>query len=366
MEASVGEAYRTKLARVREMMARSGYGTLVLSRIDNIFWLCDADTHVGLNSDAGIASLVVTAEGVTAVCSNIEAPRLRDEELAGLDIEIVPFDWWDGNLEAVLPDLADPDGALASDTPGGQAALVNLAPLRYALLADEVSHYRQLGADMGEAVAQVARELQPRQSEYQVAGQLAHRLFEREITPVVLLVAADERLARYRHPIPTAKAIEDLVMLVACGRRHGLIVALTRIVSFSPLSADLRRRHQAVCQVDAAFIAPTVPGTCVSAIFAAGLAAYVETGYPDEWKLHHQGGATGYAGRDYKGTLTSSEVVQPWQAFAWNPSITGTKSEDTILATPDGPEIISASPDWPLLEKTAGGRRFARPDILVR
>ncbi len=59
-------------------------------------------------------------------------------------------------------------------------------------------------------------------------------------------------------------------------------------------------------------------------------------------------------------------MVQPWQAFAWNPSITGTKSEDTILATPDGPEVISGSPDWPLVEATAAGRLVARPDILVR
>ncbi|NUQ00613.1 MAG: M24 family metallopeptidase [Armatimonadetes bacterium] len=362
----MSEAYRTKLARVREMMAKSGFGTLVLSRIDNIFWLCDADTHVGLNSDAGIASVVITAETVTAVCSNIEAPRLRDEELTGLGIEVRPFDWWDGDPGAVVTALADPEEPLAADTPSGAAAQINLAPLRYALLPDEVGHYRQLGADMGEAVAQVARELQPGWTEFAVAGQLSDRLLEQGITPVVLLVAADERIARYRHPIPTGKSVDDIVMLVACGRRHGLIVALTRIVSFSPLSTDLRQRHEAVCQVDAAFIAPTVPGSQVAAIFAAGVAAYAETGYPEEWKLHHQGGATGYAGRDYKGTLNSTEVVQPWQAFAWNPSITGTKSEDTMLATPEGPEIISASPDWPLLERTAGGRRVARPDILVR
>jgi hypothetical protein len=44
----------------------------------------------------------------------------------------------------------------------------------------------------------------------------------------------------------------------------------------------------------------------------------------------------------------------------WNPSITGTKSEDTILTRAAGraPEILTAMTDWPMLGQ--------RPDILVR
>ena len=59
-------------------------------------------------------------------------------------------------------------------------------------------------------------------------------------------------------------------------------------------------------------------------------------------------------------------MVEPHQAFAWNPSITGTKSEDTIIATPEGPEIISLSPDFPTIEVTIEGKKFRRSEILVR
>ena len=55
----------------------------------------------------------------------------------------------------------------------------------------------------------------------------------------------------------------------------------------------------------------------------------------------HQGGPCGYQGRDYLGSPTAPGVVLENQPFAWNPSITGTKSEDTILATVAGPEIIT-------------------------
>lgn len=363
----MSEAYEAKLGRLREWLAAEGYGSLVLSRVDSLFWLFGADTHVGLNADSGIAQAVIDPHRVTVVSTNIEAGRLADEELAGLDVDIVAVPWHeDGAAGKIIDERIDRDSPVAADTPGGSRSVVNLAPLRYSLSPSEVVDYRALGLEVGAAIGQVAQEVQRGESEFAAAGRLSSALLSRGITPVVLLVAADERIRRVRHPIPTDRRIDDYVELICCGRRHGLIVAVTRMVKFSAIDDDLRQRHQAVCNVDAAFITATVPGARVSSVFAAGLAAYEASGYGEEWKLHHQGGATGYAGRDYKGTLTSSEVVQPWQAFAWNPSITGTKSEDTILATPDGPEVISGSPEWPLIEAEAAGRLIGRPDILVR
>ena len=54
------------------------------------------------------------------------------------------------------------------------------------------------------------------------------------------------------------------------------------------------------------------------------------------------------------------------QAFAWNPSISGTKSEDTIIAHAEGQEWLSTSSEWPMIEVEWQGRKLSRPDILVR
>lgn len=155
-------------------------------------------------------------------------------------------------------------------------------------------------------------------------------------------------------------------MLVLCGRMNGLIVSATRLVHFGPLPQELADKHHAVCTVDACFNLETVPGAAVKDIFRQAVDAYAALGYPEEWRLHHQGGATGYGSRTYKGGLESPEVVLENQAFAWNPSITGTKSEDTILATASGPEWLSSPVDWPLLEVEWKGQKIMRAGILVR
>jgi Xaa-Pro aminopeptidase len=182
----------------------------------------------------------------------------------------------------------------------------------------------------------------------------------RGIHAPVLLVAADDRVARFRHPIPTHRRVEKLLMLVACAQRHGLFVAMTRLVHFGRVPAALARKHAAVCDVDETLIDATRPGAEWSAILAAGIRAYREQGVVKEWKLHHQGGPMGYEGRDFCVTPTTPGSVVAAQMVGWNPSITGTKSEDTILtrATGTAPEILTAMTDWPML-----GRR---PDILVR
>jgi antitoxin VapB len=50
--------------------------------------------------------------------------------------------------------------------------------------------------------------------------------------------------------------------------------------------------------------------------------------------------------------------------YAWNPSITGTKSEDTILVGPHGNEVLTGIEGWPALSVTVDGQTVARPAIL--
>jgi Xaa-Pro aminopeptidase len=181
----------------------------------------------------------------------------------------------------------------------------------------------------------------------------------------VTLIAADERIVNFRHPIPKAQKAKQRVMLVSCAEFHGLISCLTRFVNFGAHDAETKRRHQAVCNIDAATILSTIPGRPLGEIFRTLQKAYAGTGFADEWKLHHQGGSTGYAGREVTANPDSTVTVRDNQAFAWNPSITGVKSEDTVLVTQNGVEVLTeASAAWPRVEARFGDRTMSRPDIL--
>ena len=70
---------------------------------------------------------------------------------------------------------------------------------------------------------------------------------------------------------------------------------------------------------------------------------YADAGFPDEWRLHHQGGLTGYASRELIATPATQHRIATDQAFAWNPSITGAKAEETFVLTQSGPLVVTGS-----------------------
>jgi antitoxin VapB len=202
-------------------------------------------------------------------------------------------------------------------------------------------------------------------SEYQLTALMSGAAEARGVRAQVLLVATDERIFRYRHPLPTAKAMQRYAMLVFCGRQHGLVCSVTRLVHFGPLPDELQHKSQAVAEVDASMIAATRPGRSLGEVFELTRQAYARVGYPDEWQLHHQGGPAGYEPREFLATASVDVPVGLGQAYAWNPSITGTKSEDTILVSPAGNQVLSLSPDWPAITVEVAGQSIARPAILV-
>jgi len=332
-----------KELRLAEFCKRGGYDGVWLKRRTNIAWITDgADVHVDGSSSTGVGSVVWTPRKKTVICDNIEHARLRDEEF-GKDWAFEVSKWWESKKA--------PKGRLATDFPDDP-----FADLRASLTELELRRIRELGRATADALERVMKSLRPGQTEHEVAGDLVGRLRKQGIVVPVMLVASDERIARYRHPIPTSKRIGKTVMVAACPRQHGLIVATTRLVHFGKkLPSALRRKHDAVCRVDAGFHAATAPGQRWCDILAVGQQVYRETGFADEWKHHHQGGPMGYEGRDYKATPSETRPVVENQAVGWNPSITGTKSEDTILSSG---EVITSTKSWPLCG--------SRPDILCR
>jgi Xaa-Pro dipeptidase len=365
------EEYRQKRQRVLDHMRSAGLEAVVLSRRCNFAWYTAGGlNHVGTAADVGAASVVIMPDRDLVVTTAIEAPRVSSEEVAELGIETRAFAWYDGKdaARAFADVLGRKRAACDVRVPGlpESAAVLggDFNSLRWSLTPEEIARYRTLAREVAEVLESCCRSARPNMTEFELAARIAAGSLEREIRTPVLLIAADERVQRYRHPIPTGKRFAEYGMGVVGGERGGLIVSATRLFSFGALNEDLRRRHKAVCQVDAAMISATRPGKTLGSVLEIAKRTYAEAGFANEWERHHQGGSTGYLAREARATPGNSTAVLVNQAFAWNPSIAGTKSEDTTLVGPATNEVLSSTGQWPTTDYAAGGANWPRCDIL--
>lgn len=364
----------TKTARIVDMLAANNLGGVLIGSQHNFSWLTAGGRNgVDLSREAGAGALLVRNDGKRFVLANrIEMPRLLNEELAGEEFEPVEFPWEEEKacasyLATRAIALLGDGAALGSDIGVGPEATpveTAIARCRSQLTSSEIERFRSLGSEAAQAISALARELAPGETEREVARRAVDVLAARGIRAIVALVAADERIQQFRHPVPTDRRWRKVLMIVVCAQRGGLIASFSRIVCKGAIPDEMQRRTLATARVNAKLLSATRPTTSGAELYRLAAAAYEEAGYKDEERLHHQGGATGYRTRDWLAHPSCFERVQPEQAFAWNPSITGTKVEETCVVLDDGVEVLTATPDWPQIPVHVDGREYLSPDVL--
>jgi Xaa-Pro aminopeptidase len=355
-----------KKKRARSILDSLGLNAVYLKKSANFAWVTGgAYNIVGLATEIGIAGILLTKERAFVVCNNIESPRMRDEErLVEQGYEIVDFPWFDDREQAIVQELSGGPFGADHSFPGAKDISGAINPLRYSLTSWEVERYRRQALDTARIAEETALTIRPGDEERAVVGRLSQNLWAEGMDFIVAFCAADDRIGRFRHPVSTDRKIQGRAMISVNSRRRGLIVSITRFIQFGALSPAARKLYEDNVYVDSCMMAATIPGRPAAEVFASALGAYAEKGYPGEYRLHHQGGSIGYMGRDYKVTAATKEIIQPNQAFTWNPSITGMKSEDTMLATMQGPEVLSLPSLFPVLEMEKGGFLFKRPAVM--
>lgn len=364
-----------KSERIVKMLAQKDLGGVLINSQHNFAWAtAGANNGIDLSRENGASSLLIRRDGKKFVlANNIEMPRMLAEEVSEEEFEPIEYEWTEeksapdflNKLAASLLENGETLGAdlfINTHTPIIESAV---ARCRYQLTSAEIERFRLLGKDAGETLGEVINTLRNGESEIEIARRTEDFLAAKNIRSVVTLVAADERIQNFRHPVPTEKCWEKLVMIVVCAKRNGLIVSLSRIICDGKIPVELRKRTDACARVNAKILAATKPGATGADLFKIAANAYAAENYAGEEKRHHQGGAAGYKTRDWVAHPTSAETVNLHQAFAWNPSITGTKTEETVIVTGENEiEIITATPDFPQIAVKVEGREYLSPDIL--
>ena len=179
------EEVNVKLQMVRTWLEAGGLESIILTSQANFAWLTGGgNNYVYVGDAAGEASLLVTLQRSYLLTNNIEAPRLRDEEVVDLPFEPVTWHWYQREqARETVAHLCNMSKAVSDIGSFG----LPLAPrgfeeLRYTLLSPEMERYRYLGLEATQAVEAACFNAQPGDTELEVAASLAFQCQKRTIT----------------------------------------------------------------------------------------------------------------------------------------------------------------------------------------
>lgn len=350
-----------KLSELRNILKEKNAYGLTLSMQNHFAWLTGGRAFIGTASVAACGTIVVTNNKAYLIAENIEAVRLYKEQTDENEaITVVEYPWHLPQKRAEIMRELFGDKKMLTEAD----VATELFSLRTVMTDYEKECYRDICKTTAKEMEAVCKSLKDGMTEYEVAGMLCQRFWANNLEPITLLLGFDERALNYRHPVINGAKLKNYALLAVCTRRNGLIANATRLVALHRDETMLER--QRVCgYVDATFVLNTVPGADTADIFKKAMAAYAEKGYSGEWKLHHQGGVTGYVPREVKAMEDVHHIVRAGEVYSWNPSVQGAKSENTILITENGYENLTHTGTYSYLEYELNGKRYLTEDVLI-
>jgi antitoxin VapB len=242
--------FREKQRRIQALLERHKLDALLLSRVSSFAWAtCGAASYVNKAASNGSSQLLITKNKRFLITDNIEVTRLiQEEKLTEQRWEIIASDW---HAEANPLGSLTKGLRIGSDfsVPGSVDLSNSIAQLRANLTTFEVKRFRKLGQQCAQAMDATVRAVRPGQSENYIAAKLAHETGKRGIQAIVNLIATDDRIYSFRHPLPTHKKLERYAMLILCGCKWGLVCSLARFIHFGSLPDSLKRKSEAVAKV---------------------------------------------------------------------------------------------------------------------
>lgn len=365
------EEFKLKKNRLSDYMKKKNIEAILMNKTSNYSWLtCGCRNKVVDYSEAGASSLLFYKDRLFLITTNIEINRMMEEETNEFDfIEPVSYNWYDSEeFEKKVEKIVDIK-KIYQDSPVFKSANLldnDFNRLKYCLTQGEKDRYISLGKTTAECMTETCNCIKPGMSEYRVQAILSEKLISNKIMPWIILIAADQRIFKYRHPIPTDKKIDKFVMVVVGALRSGLIACCTRILHFGKPPRQVMEARDIITNIDAKLIIGSRPGIKYSEIFKKEIEDFNLYGLKDEWHNHHRGGPLGYEGRYFLVNSKTDETIKENNAIAWNPSMCGFKSEDTIVIEEDRNKIITFDEEWPMIKVDTEIGSIKRPDILIK
>jgi Xaa-Pro dipeptidase len=349
-----------------QFMKEQSFDGLLLTRPSNFAW-----ATVGGNSTRGslsdtTAALFVSPDARVVLTRNTDSGRLFDREVNGLGFQLKERTWQE-DLQLLMGDLCrGRNVACDFQFERCQDASPHLDGMRLPLSKTERKSLRVTGSQVAHAVEATARSFRKGDSEAEIAGQLAHRLYRHQIIPERIQILADGQGQRYRHWSFGDDKVEKFCTIAVIARREGLHVGAARTVSFGSPPKEVRKAHLNTLLVQATGMFFSQDQWEIYETWNRVERIYEKFGHSEEWHFSDQGCVMGYELCEAPIVPKSQLKLAAGMPIFWQSSIEQAMSADTILISEKGFDVLTPMENWPQIEVDVKGVPIQRPDVLVR
>lgn len=355
------ENFEYKLKEIRRVLSEKECDGVEIKSQANFSFLTRGRGFIGLASVVACGSLIVTKENVYLVTENIEAMRLYNEQLDNNPlITVIDFPWHESSKrdEAVKKVT---NGLKIISEGDIEKELFNMRTL---MTSYDYEDYKALCQESAIILENICKNLKKGMTEYELAGEIAKQFWSNNIEPITILIGFDDRALKYRHPVMAGATLENYALVGICGRRNGLIVSISRDVLINS-DKEMEGKHNKCARVNAAFLNSLKIGKTMEEVFEVAVKQYEVEGYPLEYVEHHQGGLTGFIPREIRANKGCLHKVRENEAYAFNPTIQGSKCEDTVFVTKNGLENLTHTGNYSYVECDVLGEKIIVPTVYV-
>lgn len=350
-----------KLKEIRKILTERNFDGVEIKSQANFSFLTRGRGFIGLASAASCGSLLITLNKVYLITENIEVMRLYEEQLDENPlIELLPFPWNEGQKRQEAIDRVARNLKIASESDIEK----ELFGIRTLISQYDYKDYKDLCQDSTIILEDICKNIKKGITEYQLAGEISKELWTKNIEPITILIGFDERALKRRHPVMIGNVLKNYALVGICGRRNGLIVSISRDVLIDG-DREMEEKHRKCAMVNAAFLNSLKIGSTLEEVFEAGVNQYEKEGYPLEYLKHHQGGLTGFIPRELRANKGCVHKVRENEAYAFNPTIQGSKCEDTVFVTQNGIENLTYTGNYSYVECNMGNEKIIVPTVYV-
>ena len=354
-----------KQAILSRLLAELQCEAVVLLMPAHVAWFTGGMNVRGLIADGERPGIYTNGRQRWLLCSNTDTQRLFDEELDGLGFMLKEWHWASGRA-TLLGELVV-NKKVASDRPYPTMPLINdkLRPILRPLMPSDIGRFRELGLVVAHALEATAREIERGETEEDVAGALAHRIFHRGAEAHAISVTAEGRGGIFRRAGYTRTKVETLCTLQATAGRDGLFATASRTVCFGPPTEAYRAEYDAACRVAAVDRLESHPGGTVASAVDTASALLKNTPFEHEWRLSPAGYGTGWFPADDLRKAGVDEKFVADQAIVWQARVGAAGIVDTVLVGEGVCDAITPPEQWPFKRISLLDAAHHIPDLLV-